>query len=174
MTLKPWREIVTPHPDVAAGRYRQAEFAADLAQVLAGKAETEYQDPREFFARTYLTEGMTMLLTSAVHRVAGAGASPSGMQAGGDPVFQLKTAFGGGKTHTMLALYHLLGSGLPADQLAGGREILDAAGVHELPKTQCAVLVGTALDPTKVRIVNHVKVRTLWGTLAAQVGGAEG
>lgn len=47
--LKPWREIVTPHPDVAAGRYRQAEFAADLAQVLSGKAEAEYRYPPEIF-----------------------------------------------------------------------------------------------------------------------------
>ncbi len=53
--LKPWREIATPHPDVAGGRYKQAEFAANLFQVITGKAEPEYQDPREFFRRTYLT-----------------------------------------------------------------------------------------------------------------------
>jgi len=102
MALLPWREVVTPHPDVAAGSYWQAEFAADLAQVLSGKAEAEYQDPAEFFARTYLTEGMRLLLISALRRVAGTG---------GEPVVQLKTAFGGGKTHTMLALYHLLQGG---------------------------------------------------------------
>jgi hypothetical protein len=84
-TLKPWREVATPHTDVAAGRYRQAEFAADLAQVLSGKAEAEYQDPAEFFARTYLTEGMRLLLTSAVRRVAGTG---------GEPVVQLKKLAG--------------------------------------------------------------------------------
>ena len=100
MTLKPWREVVTPHPDVASGGYEQAEFAADLAQVVAGAADLEYQDPGEFFARTYLTEGMKRLLVTAVQRLAGAG---------GAPIVQLKTAFGGGKTHTMLALYHLLG-----------------------------------------------------------------
>jgi hypothetical protein len=51
MALKPWREVITPHPDVASGRYQQAEFAADLAQVLQGTAEPEYQDATEFFAR---------------------------------------------------------------------------------------------------------------------------
>ncbi len=168
MALKPWREVVTPHPDVAAGRYRQAEFAADLAQVLSGKAEAEYQDPVEFFARTYLTEGMRLLLTSAVNRAAGVG---------GEPVFQLKTAFGGGKTHTMLALYHLLGGRAAADKLAGAEAILNAAGVKQLPTAQFAVLVGTALDPTKARKVKGTKslqMRTLWGELAFQIGGVEG
>ena len=56
--LSPWRSLATPHPDVAAGRYRQAEFAADLAQVARGEGAKEYVDPREFFARTYLTEGL--------------------------------------------------------------------------------------------------------------------
>ena len=102
MALKPWREVVVPHPDVASGDYDQAEFAADLAQVVAGDAGLEYQDAREIFARTYLTEGMRRLLVTAVRRLTGDG---------GAPIVQLKTAFGGGKTHTMLALYHLLSQG---------------------------------------------------------------
>jgi hypothetical protein len=68
--LKPWRQVARPHPDVAAGRYRQAEFAADLSQVARGTAEVEYQDPVEFFARTYLTDGIRGLLlagASAYH-----------------------------------------------------------------------------------------------------------
>jgi hypothetical protein len=69
LALRPWREVITPHEDVAAGRYQQAEFAADLAQVLSGKAEPEYQDAAEFFARTYVTEGMTNLLTAALKRL---------------------------------------------------------------------------------------------------------
>jgi predicted AAA+ superfamily ATPase len=168
MPPKPWREVATPHPDVATGRYRQAEFAADLAQVLSGKAEAEYQDPAEFFARTYLTEGMRLLLTSAVRRVAGTG---------GEPVVELKTAFGGGKTHTMLALYHLLRGQAPVEKMAGAADLLKAAGVKQLPKAQLAVLVGTALDPTKARPVKglrKVQTRTLWGEMAAQLGGAEG
>ena len=56
--LAPWRTLVTPHPDVASGNYRQAEFAADLAQVARGEGSKEYVDPREFFSRTYLTEGL--------------------------------------------------------------------------------------------------------------------
>ena len=75
--LRPWKEVARPHPDVSAGRYRQAEFAADLSQVARGRAEAEYQDPVEFFARTYLTDGMRALMTQALRRIAGRGASRS-------------------------------------------------------------------------------------------------
>ena len=101
-SLKPWREIVTPHKDVASGRYQQAEFAADLWQVHLNEGTDEYRDPVEFFRRTYLTESLKGLLVGAIHRVAGRG---------GDPVVQLQTNFGGGKTHSMLALYHYCSPG---------------------------------------------------------------
>jgi len=91
--LKPWREVVTPHRDVASGRYQQAEFAADLWQVHLGEGTDEYRNPVEFFRRTYLTESLKAMLVGAVRRLAGQG---------GDPVVQLQTNFGGGKTHSML------------------------------------------------------------------------
>lgn len=97
-TLKPWREVVMPHVDVASGEYQQAEFAADLWQVHLGEGSDEYRDPKEFFRRTFLTESLKHLLVGAVKRLSGSG---------GDPVVQLQTNFGGGKTHSMLALYHL-------------------------------------------------------------------
>ena len=164
MALKPWREVVTPHPDVASGGYEQAEFAADLAQVVTGDADLEYQDPQEFFARTYLTEGMKRLLVTAVRRLAGGG---------GAPIVQLKTAFGGGKTHTMLALYHLLGRGAGIEQMEGAEEILHEAGVDELPAVRLAVIVGPDLSPSETRRVDGITVRTLWGNIAAQLGGRE-
>lgn len=166
--LRPWREVIAPHRDVAEGRYQQAEFAADLAEVVAGKAEPEYQDPAEFFARTYLTEGMSNLLVAALQRLSGKG---------GEPVVQLKTAFGGGKTHTMLALYHLLRGKGKLDRLAGVRGILEKAGVSHLPKTNVAVLVGTDINPSQPHLDaggHGIEVRTLWGEMAAQLGGREG
>ncbi|MBK5938218.1 hypothetical protein [Halochromatium roseum] len=96
MSLKPWREIARPHKDVLHGTFKQAEFAADISQVANGSAPPEYQDAEAFFARTYITEGMRLLLISVAQRLAGQG---------GDPVIQLQTAFGGGKTHTMLGVY---------------------------------------------------------------------
>ena len=93
---------MTPHADVASGRYQQAEFAADLWQVHLGEGTDEYRKPQEFFRRTYLTESLKRLLVGGVQRISGKG---------GDPVVQLQTNFGGGKTHSMLALYHLFSGG---------------------------------------------------------------
>src|SRR5207253_10356402 len=74
--LKPWREVVTPHPDVASGRYQQAEFAADLWQVYLKEGSDEYKHPTEFFRRTFLTDGLTRLLGGALLRLAGRGGDP--------------------------------------------------------------------------------------------------
>ena len=89
---------------------------------------------------------------------------------GGDPVVQLQTAFGGGKTHTMLAVYHLANSKVPASKLSGVSAILDAAGVTELPKAKTVVLDGTRFSPSEPKQYGHQTVRTLWGELAWQLG----
>lgn len=160
--LKPWREVVNPHRDVASGRYQQAEFAADLWQVHLGEGSDEYRDPVEFFRRTYLTESLSRLLVGAVQRLGGAG---------GDPVVQLQTNFGGGKTHSMLALFHLF-SGVPASDLAGLDDVLRAAQVARLPQARRVVLVGNKISPaTPVTKPDGCVVRTLWGELAWQLGG---
>lgn len=165
MPLTPWREIVTPHPDVASGRYQQAEFAVNLAEVTGETAEPEYQDPTEFFARTYLTEGMRHLLVTSIERLTGKG---------GEPVVQLKTAFGGGKTHTMLALYHLLSGKASPNQMEGTADILNKAQVNDVPAARLAVVVGTAPNSARARQVNNITIRTLWGDIAAQLGGRDG
>lgn len=166
--LRSWREVARPHPDVAAGRYRQAEFAADLSQVARGTAEVEYQDPVEFFARTYLTEGIRGLLLQALKRLGGNG---------GEPVIQLKTAFGGGKTHSLLALWHLLRGHTQLHQLPQVAGLLQEAGIERPPKTCVAVVVGTALNPTKERRPPNLKgisIRTLWGEIGAQLAEQAG
>jgi predicted AAA+ superfamily ATPase len=160
--LKPWREIVTPHADVASGRYQQAEFAADLWQVHLGEGSDEYRKPAEFFRRTFLTESLKRLLVGGVQRLSGKG---------GDPVVQLQTNFGGGKTHSMLALYHLFGGSTPGD-LAGIDAVLAEAGVKTLPTAKRAVLVGNKISPgNPVTKADGTVVRTLWGELAWQLGG---
>ena len=162
LALTPWRDIVTPHRDVASGRYQQAEFAADLWQVHLGEGTDEYRDPAEFFQRTYLTESLKGLLVGAVQRLSGQG---------GDPVVQLQTNFGGGKTHSMLALYHLF-SGSPPSELAGIDAVLAEAGVGKLPPARRVVLVGNKISPgNPVTKPDGTVVRTLWGELAWQLGG---
>ena len=163
-TLRPWREIAVPHEDVLKGTFQQAEFAADLSRVHKGTASPEYRDPVLFFKRTYITEGMRLLLDSVVKRITGQG---------GDPVIQLQTAFGGGKTHTMLAVYHLARGTVPAADLQGIPPILDAAGVIDLPKARVVVIDGTKLSPNMPETRGRVRVHTMWGDLAWQLGGEE-
>ena len=163
--LKPWREVVSPHPDVASGRYQQAEFAADLWQVYLGEGSDEYKHPVEFFRRTYLTESLKRLLVGAVKRLCGLG---------GDPVVQLQTNFGGGKTHSMLALYHLF-SATPPAELPGIETVLKDAGVTALPRVNRVVLVGNRISPgNPVTKPDGTVIRTLWGELAWQLGNTAG
>ena len=160
--LKPWREVVIPHKDVASGRYQQAEFAADLWQVHLGEGTDEYRNPAEFFRRTYLTESLRRLLVGAVNRITGGG---------GDPVIQLQTNFGGGKTHSMLALYHLF-SGTAPHELAGIDGVMGEVGAKSLPTARRVVLVGNKISPgNPVTKPDGTVVRTLWGELAWQLGG---
>jgi len=164
--LTAWREVVTPHADVAASSFAQAEFAADLDQVHRGGGVAEYSDPVEFFRRTYLTEGLRQLLTQAVDRLAGKG---------GVPVVDLQTNFGGGKTHSLLALYHLFSGTAVSRFPQEVQDLVHAAGLTDLPAVRRAVLVGTAIPPGQpVTKPDGTVVRTLWGELAWQLGGPAG
>jgi uncharacterized protein len=164
MSLKPWREVAIPHEDVHRGTFVRAEFAADITRVHDGSATPEYQDPVLFFQRTFITEGMGALLTSVAKRLSGNG---------GDPVIQLQTAFGGGKTHTMLAVMHLVGGKAPKSDLVGVPKLLDAAGILDLPIAKVVVLDGVKLSPSQSRRVDGHTLRTLWGELAWQLGGSD-
>ncbi len=163
--LVPWRDVITPHPDVITGKYQQAEFAADLDQVRRGIGSKEYTDPSEFYRRTFITSGMRALLRIALERLNGQG---------GEPVIELQTNFGGGKTHSMLALYHLC-SGQTLASLPGLDEVCSEVGISSVPRASRAVLVGTAFSPSKATTYpDGTVVNTLWGELAYQLGGAKG
>ena len=154
MNLKPWREIAVPHRDVLEGTFQQSEFAADITAVASGKATREYQDARAFFERTFITEGMRLLLTSVARRLGGQG---------GDPVIQLQTAFGGGKTHTMLAVYHLATRRCPLGDMPGIPSLLDQAKLMDVPVAKVAVLDGTAHAPGQPWKHGRHAIRTLCG-----------
>lgn len=165
MKLLPWRENVYPHRDVLEGTFQQSEFAADISAVQAGSATHEYQDAIAFFDRTFITEGMRLLLTQVARRLSGQG---------GEPVIQLQTAFGGGKTHTMLAVYHLANRDCALDELAGIPQVIDRAGLMDVPQARVAVLDGTAHGPAQAWKHGRQTINTLWGELAWQLGGSEG
>lgn len=174
-TYKSWREVIRLQPDVARGELIRAQFAANLSAVAQYEDQSDGQDvdpkakdidkiyrrPDQFFSRTYLTVGMRHLLVSALRRVCGGD---------GAPVIQLKTTFGGGKTHSLLALYHLMKSGNKiCDADSALHDVLVEAGVQTIPDVRIAVFEGTkhsAAAPTKVR---SQTVNTVWGHIAAQL-----
>ncbi len=167
-SLKPWREIATPHQDVASGKFQQAEFAADLFQVLTDRASEEYKNPKEFFRRTYFTVGLSQLLGRAWQRLSGTG---------GDPVVELQTNFGGGKTHSLLALYHLFSGKVKISEVEGIENInAQTKGLPEkLPTANRAVLACNYLSvDTPWKKPDGTVIRTLWGEMAWQLGGKEG
>lgn len=167
--LRSWRDVVEPHTDVATGTFQRAEFMADLGLVHKGGATPEYGDPVEFFGRTYLTDGLSSLLRNAHQRLAGMG---------GDPVVELQTNFGGGKTHSLLALYHMAG-GTPLHDLPGLDQLLEGSSVDDFPaNVSRAVFYCTArspINPLERELPNgrKLKINTLWGDLAFQLGGEE-
>ena len=180
-SLTPWRDVIRPTPDVAQGVSREAEFAADLQQVKDGRASaTGYGDPVKFFSQTYVTSGLRTLLVNALRRIGGNG---------GDPVIQTKTSFGGGKTHSLIALYHLIESvnalvNAPAPEEGGDsrtsaeiREIIREAGLDpaSVPDARTAVIVGTFHAPTDDDTTDSGDpLNTLWGLMAYQMGRQAG
>ena len=164
--LKSWREIARPHDDVAQGHFNPEEYAVDLSQVVNHEAAVEYQNPHEFFRRTYLTQGLRDLLEIAIQRLTGKRTSP---------VIQLQTAFGGGKTHTMLALYHLFGGEFELSALTDLQELVESVIHDDLPIANRAVIVGTQFSAFEPRhYPDGIKTHTIWGDIAYQLGGKEG
>lgn len=171
--MKPWREVIRPHDDVASGNFTASEFAADLYQVAVSKTAAEsgnpYGDPIEFFNRTYLTEGLKDLLSRAMKRLVGDGQA--------SPVVNLQTNFGGGKTHSLLALYHLFGE-TPVSELSSDVQDLVAqnnlAEAWKAGSVRRAAIVGTYLKAGSPQIKpDGTAVNTIWGELAWQLGGHE-
>jgi len=147
MALPNWWQVTTPHKDIREGRLSEAIFAADLGDVVYGKAPLEYKDASIFFQKTYLTQGLKNLLDNVLSRLGGGK---------GDPVIQLQTPFGGGKTHALLALYHAV---------ENREKVKHLEVISKLPKPKNAkvvVFVGTQADP--------IKGKTPWGEIAHQLG----
>ena len=165
--LKPWREVIRPHQDVASGNFSASEFAADLYYVAHGEGSREYVDPVEFFRRTFLTEGLKDLLVRAASRIGG--------DMNASPVVNLQTNFGGGKTHSMLALWHLLSGRELADYPQEMQELLTGYQVGKLGRSVARVaLVGNHIAAGKGIVRDGAHVKTIWGELAWQLGVARG
>ena len=169
-------ETCQPRPEVLAGTLTEDTFAARLRDVVEGSADPVYQDPATFFQNTFPTQGLKTLAREVLGRL-------SGQEPTNSPFVRLETSFGGGKTHNLIALYHLANG--------GGQAALDAAEGHAargapagsivpgpdwLPSDRWAVtgVVGSDLDPTEGIDHGGVRTRTLWGELAWQLGARNG
>ena len=127
MAMKPWYKVVTPREDLRDGKPLDAsEFAVHLDHVRDGRAPDVYQNPEEFFERTFLTKNLRELAGQVVRRL-------SGIKVGTNAVFNLATQFGGGKTHSLTLLYHLAKHGAEARRWKGVDTILQDAEVAAVP-----------------------------------------
>uniref|UniRef100_A0A7V2F708 ATP-binding protein n=1 Tax=Rhodothermus marinus TaxID=29549 RepID=A0A7V2F708_RHOMR len=159
--MEPWYKVVIPRKEVREGRsFNPDEFAIALEQVVAGTAPEDYQDPVQFFARTCWTRALREHAGVVLRRLAGKTDNTA-------PVLTLITQFGGGKTHTLTALYHLARGGEQAIHYDGVPQLLREAGLASVPNAQVAVFVGNAWDPQEGR-------ETPWIDLARQLAGDAG
>lgn len=166
---KPWHEVVTVRPDLKTGELSLAEFAADLYDVVMGKARKVYQDPAEFFSLTYPTFNLRELAKDVIQRLAGKSTKA---------VRQLELTYGGGKTHTLVALYHLAKDPDNLPKVPAVREFLEHAGIKPC-KTRVAALCFDKLDVEKgmEMLDPSGKKRWLkhpWSVLAWQLAGSDG
>ena len=159
--MEPWYKVATPRKEVREGRsFNPDEFAIALEQVVAGRAPKDYSDPGQFFTRTYVTRALREHAGMVLRRLSGKTENTA-------PVLTLITQFGGGKTHTLTALYHLAKNGDKARSFTGIADMLRESGLSSVPAARVAVFVGNAWDPQPGR-------ETPWIDIARQLAGDKG
>jgi hypothetical protein len=164
--MQPWFKNVTPHKDIQDGHLDESVFAANLAEVAAGTGREIYTSPEMFFQKTYFTLGLKSIAKRVVQGL-------NGGQDANNRVISLQTGFGGGKTHTLISLYHLAKWGKKANKSMHTKELLEYTGEPSFELAHIAVFTNTTNDPVQGRKVDVFSIRTLWGELAYQLGGAE-
>lgn len=159
--MEPWYKVATLRKEVREGRsFNPDEFAIHLEQVVGGTAPEDYKDPEQFFARTCFTRALREHTGMVLRRL-------SGMTQNTAPVITLITQFGGGKTHTLTALYHLAYNGSKAAKFSGVSKLIEEVDLRNVPKAKVAVFVGNAWDPREGR-------ETPWIDIARQLAGERG
>lgn len=159
--MEPWYKIAMPRVEVREGRsFNPDEFAVALEQVAAGRGPDDYRLPEQFFARTQFTHALKEHMGMVLRRLAGRTENCA-------PVMTLVTQFGGGKTHTLTALFHLAKHGSRVKDDPAIKQLLADAGLKEIPAAKVAVFVGNAYDPGEGR-------ETPWIDIAHQLAGDAG
>lgn len=149
-----------PRPEVLQGDLREQQFAASLTRVLRGTADDVYSDASTYFSNTFPTSGLKSLLTECLGRLTGINPNTA-------PVVRLETSFGGGKTHNLIALYHLARSGVSPKLVA---DFVSADLIPPDPIRNVAGVVGPDMDVADGIDHGDIRTFTLWGELAYQLG----
>jgi predicted AAA+ superfamily ATPase len=165
----PWHQVVQLREDIKSGELSMATFAADLYDVVMGRAKPVYQIPSEFFALTYPTFNLRELAKDVCTRLAGKNEKA---------VRQLELTYGGGKTHTLITLNHLVAEPSSLPDLPAVKEFVQHIGMTP-PKARVAVLAFDKLDPEKGMEVKGPAgekrwLRNPWSVLAYQICGDAG
>jgi hypothetical protein len=163
-SLKPWFHIAQPHFDIKQGILDESVFAANLAEVALGNGREIYKDPNTFFSKTYFTAGLKSVAKTVIKGL-------NGNEDAENRVISLQTGFGGGKTHTLISIYHLCNWGKNAINSPFTNELLSYTGNPEFDKANIAVFTNTTNDPTQGRQIDGITIRTIWGEIAYQLGG---
>ncbi|MGO8676642.1 MAG: DUF499 domain-containing protein [Limisphaerales bacterium] len=159
--MEPWYKVVIPRQELREGRSLDpSEFAVHLEQVVAGTAPRDYVEPAKFFARNYFSKALVEHCGMVLRRLDGETANTA-------PVLSLITQFGGGKTHTLTALYHLCNSGAGAKDFCGVAEMIKSTGLKEIPSAKAAIFVGNSWDASPGR-------ESPWMDIADQLAGEKG
>src|SRR5205807_105283 len=166
--LKPWYDAVELREDLRDNRPLDAsEFAIHHDQIRDGRAHKDYTDPQRFFDRTYVTGSLLDLASQVLRRL-------SGIQVETSAVFNMSTQFGGGKSHSLTALYHLARNGDRGKSWNGVDKILTKAGIKTVPQAAVAVFMGKEFDSFQGRGGGDEPLRkTPWGEIAWQLGKAQ-
>ncbi len=165
-TLKPWFQITQPHFDIKQGRLDESVFAANLAEVALGNGREIYKDPNTFFSKTYFTAGLKSVAKTVIKGL-------NGKEDAENRVISLQTGFGGGKTHTLISIYHYCKWGKNAINSPHTQELISYTGNPEFEKANIAIFTNTTNDPTQGRQVEGITIRTIWGEIAYQLGGLD-
>lgn len=163
----PWFQVLRPHLDIRQGRLDETVFAADLAQVAQNQGRQVYANAAQFFEKTYFTQGLRNVARRVVQGL-------NGQEDGENRVISLQTGFGGGKTHTLISLFHLAKAGRDASQSGVYQKLLESVGEPKFEQAHVAVFTNKTNDPVQGREPEEgLKIYTLWGELAYQLGGKE-
>jgi len=160
----PWYNIIQPHFDIRNGQLDESVFAANLAEVSNNAGREVYRSAEVFFSKTYFTAGIRDIAKRVILGL-------NGGQDSQNRVISLQTGFGGGKTHTLISLYHIAKSG---KKLIGNEkmdEVFKQTGIPTFDNVNVAVFTNTTNDPVQGRVIDGVQLNTIWGELAYQLGG---